>query len=108
MKLNIWSTVDTENLVDRMVEPEIQDFILALDSEVASVDFTLELIHQLIDSLEIDGTVVVRSNKPVRLDLVIRSTKPVRLDLVDEPTKEDTKYDNQPFPQDTDCCSWCE
>ena len=96
MEIDIWSTVDTESLVDRMVEPEIQDFILALDSEVASVDFTLELIHQLIDSLEIDGTVVVRSNKPVRLD------------CVEEPTKEDTKYDNQPFPRDTDCCSWGE
>jgi len=97
MKISIWSTLDTENLVDNIAdildEPEIQEFILDLDSEVASVDFTLELIHQLIDSLEIDGTVIVRN------------TKPVRLDCVEEPTKEDIKYDSQPFPVDTDCCS---
>jgi hypothetical protein len=100
MELNIWSTVDTEtladNIVDRMTDPEIQGFVLAIDSKVGSIDFTLELIHQLIDSLEIDGTIIVRN------------TKPVRLDCVEEPTKEDIKYDDQPFPQDTDCCSWGE
>jgi len=56
--------VEATNLIDRNSRENLKDFILELDSEMCEVDFTLELINELILSLANDGKIWAEGSPP--------------------------------------------